>query len=312
MVSLRPKEGGSFIPPVPPQRANTVLIVLLVITLIAVGAVAYGQFSGRTALENRIATLEGSLQEQVVKLQQSTTSLASDLDVVTKRVGVTDQELASARKFAERLRIEQEQAKEQLATELATKASATEVSNVAEKVDAAREETATKVAEVQKAADTKITSVSGEVKTVATNLEATRADLAASRRDLIDVKNTLNEQIARNSSELAALRLKGERDYVEFDIKKGKKNEMQRVSDIRLELRDTDTKRQKYGIIIQVDDSKLEKKDRLANEPVQFLVGRDKLRYEIVVNYVDKDRIRGYLSTPKDKVLSAERPLLRD
>src|SRR5688572_6172173 len=197
MVSLRPKEGGSFIPPVPPQRANTVLIVLLVITLIAVGAVAYGQFSGRTALENRIATLEGSLQEQVVKLQQSTTSLASDLDVVTKRVGVTDQELASARKFAERLRIEQEQAKEQLATELATKASATEVSNVAEKVDAAREETATKVAEVQKAADTKITSVSGEVKTVATNLEATRADLAASRRDLIDVKNTLNEQIAR-------------------------------------------------------------------------------------------------------------------
>jgi hypothetical protein len=312
MVSLRPKEGGSFIPPVPPQRANTVLIVLLVITLIAVGAVAYGQFTGRTALENRIATLEGSLQEQVVKLQQSATSLASDLDVVTKRIGVTDQELASARKFAERLRVEQEQAKEQLATELATKASATEVSNVAEKVDAAREETATKVAEVQKAADTKITSVSGEVKTVATNLEATRADLAASRRDLIDVKNTLNEQIARNSSELAALRLKGERDYVEFDIKKGKKNEMQRVSDIRLELRDTDTKRQKYGIIIQVDDSKLEKKDRLANEPVQFLVGRDKLRYEIVVNYVDKDRIRGYLSTPKDKVLSAERPLLRD
>ena len=99
---------------------------------------------------------------------------------------------------------------------------------------------------------------------------------------------------------------------MEFDVKKGKKNEMQRVSDIRLELRDTDTKRQKYGIIIQVDDSKLEKKDRLANEPVQFLVGRDKLRYEIVVNYVDKDRIRGYLSTPKDKVLSAERPLLRD
>ena len=158
MVSLRPKEGGSFIPPVPPQRANTVLIVLLVITLIAVGAVAYGQFSGRTALESRIATLEGNLQEQVVKLQQSTTSLASDLDVVTKRIGVTDQELASARKFAERLRVEQEQAKQQLATELATKASATEVSNVAEKVDAAREETATKVAEVQKAADTKITS----------------------------------------------------------------------------------------------------------------------------------------------------------
>ena len=43
---------------------------------------------------------------------------------------------------------------------------------------------------------------------------------------------------------------------------------------------------------------------------VQFLVGRDRLRYEFVVNYVDKDRIRGYVSTPKDKVLSAEGPRL--
>ena len=64
-------------------------------------------------------------------------------------------------------------------------------------------------------------------------------------------------------------------------------------------------------MLIQVDDSKLKKKDRTANEPVQFLVGRDKLRYEIVVNFVDKDRIRGYLSTPKDKALAAERPQAR-
>jgi hypothetical protein len=36
-------------------------------------------------------------------------------------------------------------------------------------------------------------------------------------------------------------------------------------------------------------------------------VGRTKLRYEIVINDVQKDRIIGYLSTPKDKGLSAER-----
>ena len=70
-------------------------------------------------------------------------------------------------------------------------------------------------------------------------------------------------------------------------------------------------KKAKYDMLIQVDDSRLEKKDRTANEPVQFLVGRDKLRYEIVVNYVDKDRVRGYLSAPKDKVLAAERPQFR-
>ncbi|MBI4471932.1 MAG: hypothetical protein HY646_04640 [Acidobacteria bacterium] len=43
----------------------------------------------------------------------------------------------------------------------------------------------------------------------------------------------------------------------------------------------------------------------------QFLAGRDRLRYELIVNFVDKDRIRGYVSTPKDKVLSAEGPVLR-
>ena len=95
------------------------------------------------------------------------------------------------------------------------------------------------------------------------------------------------------------------------DIAKPKKTEMTRVADVQLQLRKTDPKKAKYDMLIQVDDSKLEKKDRTANEPVQFLVGRDKLRYEIVVNYVDKDRIRGYLSTPKDKVLSAEKPQFR-
>jgi hypothetical protein len=50
-----------------------------------------------------------------------------------------------------------------------------------------------------------------------------------------------------------------------------------------------------------VDDNQLEKKNRTVNEPVQFLVGRTKLRYELVVNDVQKDKIVGYLSTPKDK-----------
>jgi len=95
------------------------------------------------------------------------------------------------------------------------------------------------------------------------------------------------------------------------NIEKPKKGEMTRIADIQLQLRKTDPKKAKYDVLIQVDDSKLEKKDRTANEPVQFLVGRDKLRYEIVVNFVDKDRIRGYLSTPKDKALAAERPQFR-
>jgi len=317
MSSLTPKEGGNYQPPKPVVgKTPTWIPVALAVAIIAIGVVAYGQYSGKAELEERIASLESQIQANSTKsavefqnLQKSGTSLASDLQVVTKKIGVTTQELAVARKYAEKIRVDSEQAKEQLANELATKASS---SDVAANVAAAREEAAAKAAEVQKSADTKISGVSGEVKAVASNLEKTDRNLEESRRALVDVKNTLSDQIARNASELANLRLKGERNFTEFEIKKAKKNEMQRVGDIRLELRDTDAKKQKYAVIIQVDDSKLEKKDKLANEPIQFLVGRDKLRYEIVVNNVGKDTISGYLSTPKDKALSAERPATRD
>jgi len=310
MVSLKPKEGGSIEQPYALRTRQPLwLAIVLAVLVIAISVVAYGQYSAKASLEGRIAALESQFDVNVKRLEVTTEELSSDLDVVTKHIGVNEKELADARAFAEKLRKDQEQAKKELASAISTKAESAEV---AANVAAAREEASTKLAEVQRDSETKITGVSTEVKTVATNLEATRQDLAASRRELVDVRNVLSDQIAHNSTELATLRLKGEHDFFEFDIKKGKKNEMQRVGDIRLELRSTDTKKQKYNIIIQVDDNKLEKKDRLINEPVQFLVGRDQLRYEIVVNKVEKDRIRGYLSTPKDKVLAAERPVLRD
>lgn len=304
MYSLKPKEGGAANTPQPPRQSNTIFIVGIVLCLLLIAGVGYSSYTTRTALEQRISSLEHQLNDQIKAVKTNATDIASDVEVVTKRLGVTAQELDASRRFAEKLRAEQEQAKEQLASELATKAD-----SLASDVAAVRQEATTKLAEVQQTADAKIGNVSGEVKTVAANLDATRADLAASRREIVDVRTTLSQQIARNANELADLRKKGERDFFEFDIKKPKKNtEMARVADILLQLRKTDTKKAKYDVVIQVDDSRLEKKDRTANEPVQFLVGRDKLRYELVVNFVDKDRIRGYLSTPKDKVLAAERP----
>ena len=311
MFSLKPKEGGAASTPPPPAPPNnTILKGGLALALALVLGLGYNAYSTHTNLEERISFLEHQLADQTDQMKavkKHAGEMGSDIDVVTKKLGVTATELDASRKYAERLKAEQEKAKEQLASEIATKASTSDVAAV-------RQEATAKVAEVQQGvqnADAKIGNVSGEVKTVAANLDATRKDLADSRRDLTDVKTTLSAQIARNASELGDLRKKGERDFFEFDVAKPKKNEMTRVADIQLQLRRTDPKKAKYDVLIQVDDSKLEKRDRTANEPVQFLVGRDKLRYEIVVNFVDKDRIRGYLSTPKDKVLAAERPQFR-
>ena len=301
MFSLKPKEGGSTHTPVTPTENTNLLKGGIILALILILGVGYNAYSTRSTLEGRIAVLEKQLAGQVdeVKtLKQRDVDISADIGLVTKKVGVTAQELDASRKYAERLKADQEKAREQLASELATKASSSDVAAVS-----------TKVTEVQQGADTKIAGVSGEVKTVSASLDATKKDLADSRREITDVKTTLSAQIARNSTELNDLRKKGERDYFEFDISKPKKNELSRVADIQLQLRRTDPKKAKYDMLIQVDDSRLEKKDRTANEPVQFLVGKDKLRYEIVVNYVDKDRIRGYLSAPKDKALAAERPV---
>jgi chromosome segregation ATPase len=307
MFSLKPKEGGSTPVPPPPAANTNLLKGGLALALLLILGLGYNAYSTRAALQGQIDVLQSQLEEQADRMktaQKRAVDMGADIDVVTKRIGVTAQELNVSRRFAEKLKEEQEKAKEQLASELATKASSTDVAAV-------RQEATTKAAEVQQVAEAKIGNVSGEVTKVAANLDATRKDLADSRREITDVKTSLGAQIARNAGELSDLKKKGERDYFEFDIKKPKKNEMTRVADIQLQLRGTDPKRAKYDLVIQVDDSRLEKKERTANEPVQFLVGRDKLRYEVVVNFVDKDRVRGYVSAPKDKALSAERPQFR-
>ena len=100
---------------------------------------------------------------------------------------------------------------------------------------------------------TQFGEVNGQVSTVKTDLESTKGDLAANRREVGDMRDSLGRQIARNADELAALKRSGERDYFEFDIRKTK--EMERVAGIRVQLNKADVKAKKYDITLQVDDS---------------------------------------------------------
>ena len=263
--------------------------------LALIGLQGYGMMSMRGTMEERVASVERELQSTQKQDNAKLTQLSTDLDVVVKRIGITSQELQQANAMAEKLKQENTQTAQRLRRELAAKADSNDVIEF-------KEEATNKLTEVQQEATTKIASVSGDVQVVRTDLDATRDDLANSKKDL-------NGLIARNSTELAELRRRGERDYIEFDINKTK--QFEHVGDVLLQLKKTDAKKQKFDLAINADDSSILKKDRTANEPIAFLVGRDRLRYELVVNYVDKDRIRGYLSTPKDKVLSAEAPVGR-
>ena len=50
---------------------------------------------------------------------------------------------------------------------------------------------------------------------------------------------------------------------------------------------------------VTADDRVIEKKDRNMNEPNQFYSGREHMLFELVVWTVDKNKVTGYLSTPK-------------
>jgi chromosome segregation ATPase len=241
----------------------------------------------QTTQTTRSAALEEKLVTRLNENEKSLDSLHSDFKVVQDKLGVTQREIDSARAKAQRVKADTEQTVQQLNQQISKKADSQQLS-------AFKEEASTKLGAVNK-----------DVTAVKSDVDATRKELEGTRRDLTDVKDTLSQQIARNRDEVQQLRLKGERNYYEFTIDKKKKVAL--VGDIRVMLLDANPKKKTYGVRIVVDDNQLEKKNRTVNEPVQFLVGKTKLRYELVVNEVKKDNISGYLSTPKDKGLGAER-----
>lgn len=260
-----------------------------------VGSQLYGDWSSRSAADTRAKELETQIQTVRAADAARIAELAMELELVQSRVGATAADTQSAQRLVASTRQEQARAVAALRQTLADREK-----EYAKVVDSLREESGTKLEAVRQETTSQIGAVSGNVTNVRTDLDATKNDLAASRREITDVRDSLGRQIAHNSDEVALLKRRGEREYYEFDIRK---KDVRRIAAIRLELNKADTKAHKYDVTLQIDDNKVQKKGQLLNEPVVLLVGKDRVRYELVVNSVEKDRIRGYVSTPKESVV---------
>ncbi len=295
----------NFQQPAPEEKGlipEAVKLILILVLLLAVVYLFYDKWQTNKSSQAKLAKLADQVQslENNQKLGESSvtsqiSTLKSEIAGATEAVGDTKAEL---KKTASQIQAEGQRTKQELSKALASKA---DTSHVEAQVQAAKTEADSKISQV----NTEVGGVKTEVSAVKTDLETTRRDLEGTQRQLIDVRDTLSAAVAKNSTELTQLRLKGERDYIEFTLPKSK--ELMKVEDIRLQLTKTDPKKGKFNLKIVVDDSQLEKKDRLINEPIQFLVGQNRVRYEIVINWVQKNQAGGYLSVPKDKALSSER-----
>lgn len=159
------------------------------------------------------------------------------------------------------------------------------------------------LSQVKQNTDSQFAAVNTDVTGVKSQLGSTQSELQKTIADLKKVTGDLGVQsgyIATNGQEIAALKRLGERNIVEFNLARTKAP--QRVGDISIKLTKTDPKHNKYTIEVLADDKTTEKRDRTINEPVQFYTLKAKQPYEIVVNQVQKNKIVGYLSTPKEQV----------
>jgi septal ring factor EnvC (AmiA/AmiB activator) len=290
----------------PPQNdgliSDGLKTILIFALLIAVGYILFDSYRFQQESRTEITKLQDKLKELENKSKVGEVRLSSlkgEISETQEAVGSTKAELRKTAAHAVQIQSDNEKAKMELTEALATKADSAAVEA---RVASVKSETDTKIGQVS----SEVGGVKSEVGTVRTELATTRRDLEGTQRSVVDVRESLTAAVAKNSGELAELRRKGEREYFEFELPR--KNQSVKVEDLYLVLTKTDPKKGKYSLRLVVDDNRLDKNDRTVNEPVQFLVGRNRIRYEIVVNWVQKDKIGGYLSYPKDKALASERP----
>jgi hypothetical protein len=254
-------------------------VALLAIVSIAGVGLAWNESTKlqdfQTATGNQIKATQQDADQKISGLEQkqaqadaATTALQSDLGVVTKRLRLTQGELKTARDEAAQIR---DDAQKQIAA-------------VDENVNGVKTELSTK------ASADDLNATNG-------NVTAVKTDLAGTKNDLSMARSELGTLIAKNHDEIDVLRRMGERDYTEFTI--SARNKPQKVGVVTVELRSVNLKKNQFDVALTVDDVRTEKGKRTVNEPIVFYPQGSRQADEFVVNTVGKDKITGYVSTPK-------------
>ena len=255
----------------PRSYSGALLATIAVALLLGIGGViwSYTISTQLTAQKQAIADSGAQNAKLAAALQDTNARLNVATDELKTSLGLTQKQLATR--------------------SAALQASETRSERTTARLATAQEQTAGQVAAVQ-------TDVGG----VKTDVAKTQSDLADTNTQMTSMKGDLNGHstlIARNADELEILKHKGDRNYYEFTLARGVK---QQVGTVSLTLKRADAKRSKFTLSVLSDDKNYEKKDKSLNEPLQYYSGKSPMLFEIVVNNVSaKNTVTGYLSTPK-------------
>ena len=283
-MSLTPAPDPKPSPDLPaePSALPRWVTILFVVVFILVGySIVSGYYerqSAQTQTDKSNAQIQ-ALSAQLDKANSNISGLRGELDLTSKKLGLTQDELAHARSMAQAIGNQQKKSDEQFRTQ---------------------------IGQVQQDTSAKFGEVATELNGTKSDVDATKKDLADTKAKLMSTVGDLGVQsglIARNHEDVETLKRLGERNIYEFSITKAK--EASKVGPVSITLRKVDVKKYKFTVGVNADDKNIEKKDKTVGEPVQFYVRGARAPYELVVFDVGKDKISGYLSTPKDAAAPA-------
>lgn len=263
----------------PSGVAFLLLVAFVTVVACGLGYVIYDKQLMHAELTAQLEMAGGKLAQleaRAAGLEQNQAELQSQLNLTAEKLGVTEKQLAEARRISWRSRKEQKNVAAQLQAELEKQ-------------------------------NSDLGSLSTEVGDVINNVVDNRESLDSTAMKLEKTLGDLGIQsglIARNREELEELKRRGDREYYEIDLRKSK--QYARVGMIMVRLNKTDTKRQRFTITLFDQDKRIEKRGKTLLEPVQFYMHGTRNLLELVIFQIDKGRVVGYLSAPKEMVARYE------
>lgn len=257
-----------------PRWLGLAAIVLAVVSLgfseigWAVARRAKGTGQSLVSQTQALKQNQDTFDRRLLHAEESNTQVRDGLDVVTAELQLTQGELASARRMIKQIKED----------------NANLTAGMQDSVNSMEADIATKstVQDLERL-NADVAGVKSDVEAIKHNIQATREQLEV--------------QIARNHDEVEQLRRVGERDYYEFTV--DHKGVRHKVGDLEIELRGTNTKKNLFSVAIYADNVRYEERKRAVNEPIYFYTGASRIPFELVVNQVGKNKLVGYLSTPK-------------
>jgi len=277
--------------PPPQHHGHTMWIAVVgVAAIVAIGGTLY-QGSQTEALRRQVAAsqqdndaLRAKLLESDTDLQKALATLRQDLSDTKEQANSSVTKAArAATHHADLLAEKERQAAQQLSDQL------NQVKQSNDQTNAKLDGVSNDVGSVK----TDLGSIHSDVNLAKSNIENTSNELQRVKGDM----GVMSGLVATNGKEIQMLRDLGDRNIYEFTISKNQG--LQKVGSIQIALRKADMKHNRYNVDVLADDKKVAKNDKGVNEPVQFYVAGGRQPYEIVVNTVSKDQIKGYLATPK-------------